>query len=233
MSENIEKLVGVKSLPLFPLPLVLFPYELLPLHIFEERYRQMLRDVQLGNGLLGVIYSNPKESDSDLPHLGSIGCVAEIRDSKTLDDGRSNILTDGISRFYVDEYIDLLEPYTIGEITFFEDYEEDQEVLQAIADEAFSLFQRVAKAAHQMSGQQQLLPEIPQAEPQQLSFLIASAFNLPNDLKYELLETRSTLERLQRMREILKQAVSQIEDSAEILKVAKTNGHSKKKIDFN
>ncbi len=45
MSEALEKVAGIKHLPLFPLPLVLLPNELLPLHIFEPRYRQMLKDV--------------------------------------------------------------------------------------------------------------------------------------------------------------------------------------------
>ncbi|MDQ3042945.1 MAG: peptidase, partial [Acidobacteriota bacterium] len=47
MSEALEKVSGIKHLPLFPLPLVLLPNELLPLHIFEPRYRQMLKDIAL------------------------------------------------------------------------------------------------------------------------------------------------------------------------------------------
>jgi ATP-dependent Lon protease len=233
MSENIDNLDGVKTLPLFILPLVLFPHEFLPLHIFEERYRQMLRDIELGNNLFGVVFYDQQESDSNLPKIGRIGCIAEVRQAETLEDGRSNILTIGVERFYLDEYVDGFDTYSVGEISVFQDNEEDIERLQPIADKAFTLFKRIAKAAHEVSGQQQILPEIPQAEPQQLSFLIATAFNLPNDLKYELLEMRSTSQRLKKLIGILSQAVSQIEESAMIHKVSKTNGHSKKNIDLN
>jgi ATP-dependent Lon protease len=234
MSENTDKLEGVKSLPLFILPLVLFPYEFLPLHIFEERYRQMLRDIQLGNNLFGVVFYDPQESDdSNLPNIGRVGCVAELRQTETLEDGRSNILTLGVKRFYLDQYIDGFDTYSLGEVSFFEDNEEAIEKLQPIAEKALTLFRRIAKAAHEVSGQRQVLPEIPQAEPQQLSFLIATAFNLPNDLKYELLEMRSTSLRLKKLIGILSQAVSQIEESAMLHKVSKTNGHSKKHIDLN
>ena len=75
-------------------------------------------------------------------------------------------------------------------------------------------------------------PDIPQAEPEMLSFLVTSAFNLEPDLKYKMLETRSTIERLENMQTILRKAANKIEDSAEIHKISQTNGHSKKKIDF-
>ncbi len=49
MSEALDKVRGVRELPLFPLPVVLFPGMPMPLHIFEDRYRQMLADVRAGN----------------------------------------------------------------------------------------------------------------------------------------------------------------------------------------
>lgn len=84
-----------------------------------------------------------------------------------------------------------------------------------------------------MSGERGKFPDLPQAEPQQLSFLVAAAFSLDPQLKYELLETRSTSERLERIREILLRAVKKLEESAEISKIAKTNGHSKRKINLD
>jgi Lon protease-like protein len=230
MPENLSEL---KSLPLFPLPLVLLPDEMLPLHIFEDKYQQMLSDIQTKSNEFGVVFFNPEESNFNLPDVGSIGCIAKLRDVNKLEDGRSNILTIGVSRFMLEDYVDSLEPYSIGEISVFNDFEDDSDELKALANEVFGLFRRIAKAAHKMSGQPHTLPEIPQAEPIQLSFLVAAAFNLPNDLKYDLLKTRSTQERLKKLRGILIQAVEQIEESVNITKAAKTNGHSKKKIDFN
>jgi ATP-dependent Lon protease len=232
MNENLEKILGITQLPIFPLPLVLFPSELLPLHIFEPRYRKMLVDIEFNRNIFGVSYFNSVESDSDIPEIGSIGCVAEVRDSQTQEDGRSNILTVGLIRYEITGYVETDEDYLTAEIEFIEDFEEDETLLKTLGNEVFNLFQRIANSAHELSGQRGKPPELPQAEPQLLSFLVASAFNMPNDLRYQLMSTRSTAERLERLLEVLRQAVSQIEESANINKVAKTNGHSKKNIDY-
>ncbi len=232
MSDASEKVLGIDQLPIFPLPVVLMPSELMPLHIFEEKYRQMLKDVELKKNLFGLSYFNSQEILSEKPEPGTIGCVAEINEMQTMPDGRSNILTLGIIRYRIIDYVQMNEPYLIAEVEFFEDAEEEKSELENLSDEVFKLFNRVAKAAHKLSGQRGEFPDIPQAEPEQLSFLISSAFNLENNLKYKMLKTRSTLERLQNMQVILKKAVKQIEDSTEINEISKTNGHSKKKINY-
>ena len=230
MSENLEKVLGVKFLPIFPLPVVLLPNELLPLHIFEPRYRQMLSDIQLEKNLFGVSYFEQQTAETSKPAIGTLGCVAEVREMQTLEEGRSNIITVGIIRYRIENYVEADEPYFVAEISFFEDDEEAESLVKPLADEVFKLFMRIANAAHDMSGERGKFPDLPQAEPQQLSFLVAAAFNLDPKLKYELLEMRSTGERLKRLREILGKSVRQVEESAEITKIAKTNGHSKKKI---
>ncbi len=232
MSEASERVLGIKQLPLFPLPLVLLPNELLPLHIFEERYRKMLADVEAENRLFGVTLFNSTESFIERPAIDSIGCVAEVREVQPLPDGRSNVITIGLIRYRLTDYVEADEPYLVAEIEFFEDEAEDELSLNPLADEVFALFKRIARAAHKLSGERGAFPDIPQAEPEQLSFLVTAAFNLENELKYELLETRSTIERLDRLRGILLQTVDKMEATAEIHKVAKTNGHSNKKIDF-
>ncbi len=232
MSEALEKVAGIKHLPLFPLPLVLLPNELLPLHIFEPRYRQMLKDVALDKNLFGVSYFEPQESFIEKPAAGTIGCVTEVREVQTMPDGRINIVTVGVIRYRLLDYIDAGEPYLIGDLEFFEDLEEDENLLNPLSNEVFVLFRRIAKAAHKLSGERGKFPEIQRTEPQALSFLVTAAFNLENDLKYQMLETRSTIGRLERLREILFKAVDKMEDSAEIHRIAKTNGHSKKKINL-
>ncbi|MCA1625220.1 MAG: LON peptidase substrate-binding domain-containing protein [Acidobacteria bacterium] len=233
MSEALEKVSGIKHLPLFPLPLVLLPNELLPLHIFEPRYRQMLKDIGLEKNLFGVSYFDPQnEILAKKPETGTVGCVAEVRENQLLPDGRSNILTIGVIRYRLIDYIEAGEPYLIGDVEFFEDFDEEAELLNPLADEVYLLFKRIAKAAHKLGGERGTLPDVPQSEPQALSFLVTAAFNLEPDLKYKLLETRSTVERLQQLREILVQAVGKMEESAEINKIAKTNGHSNKKIEL-
>jgi ATP-dependent Lon protease len=233
MSELLENLNDIKHLPIFPLPIVLLPNELLPLHIFEPRYRKMLKDIKLDNNFFGLTYFDPEKSDSSLPEAGSLGCVAQVRETNMLPDGRSNILTVGVIRYRLESYVEIDEPYLMAEVTVFEDYEENLELLQPLADEVFALFKRVAQAAHELSGARGALPDIPQADPQMLSFLVAAAFSLEVETKYGFMEMRSTIERLKKLGEILKQAVAKIEAGAEINKVAKTNGHSNKKIDLD
>ncbi len=208
------------------------PFELLPLHIFEERYQVMIEDIKAEKNFFGLSYFDPQETILEKPPAGSIGCVAEVREAHSLPEGRSNILTIGVIRYRLVDFVDTTEPYFVGNVEFFEDFEEDEKPLRELSDEVFLLFRRIAKAAHKLSGQQGEFPEIPQTQPEQLSFLVCAAFNLEAELKYKMLETRSTIERLEKLREILKQTVERVEDSAEIHKIAQTNGFSKKKIDF-
>lgn len=218
---------------MFPLPLVLMPYELLPLHIFEPRYKQLLKDVAAAKNIFGIALYEPSEAGPERPVPGSTGCVAEVRESQLLEDGRSNILTTGVIRFRVEKYIETPDPYLVAEVEYFEDDPEEASRLEPLADEVFALFRRMAEAAHKISGQQGEFPEIPQAEPEQLSFLVSAAFNLENQIKYRLLEMRKTSERLSHLRDVLSRSVDQVEETAKINKVSRTNGHVKKKIDLD
>jgi len=232
MSELLEKFRTIKHLPLFPLPLVLLPNELLPLHIFEPRYRQMMKDLESGQNYFGITLFEPEDASLTRPVSGTTGCLAEVRETHPLPDGASNILTMGVIRYRLIDYVDTGEPYFIGDVEFFEDQEEKGEDLVGLATNVHELFKRVAKAAFQLSGSRGRLPDIPNTNPQDLSFLIATAFNLDNTLKYQMLETDSTSDRLNRLHEILVHTVDKMEESAKIQKVAATNGHSEKKIDL-
>jgi len=232
MSEAFEKVSGIEHLAIFPLPLVLLPHEVLPLHIFEPKYRQMLQDAQLGRNLFGVSFFNGQDPFIEKPEAGSIGCVAEIRDVQTMQDLRSNILTAGVIRYRMLEYIDEGTPYLTAKVEFFEDDSEDDGLLQQLAGEVFELFERIAKAAFKLSGNRGNFPQIQRADPEPMSFLVAAAFNLENELKYKMLKMTSTIERLESLMEILVPAAVKMEESADIHKAAQTNGHSKKKIDI-
>lgn len=230
MSEASEKIAGLEHLPIFPLPLVLMPYELLPLHIFEPRYRQMLKDIELRRNLFGVSFFEQQSDFDEKPEVGSIGCVAEVRQSQMMPDERSNIVTFGLIRYRLLDYVDIGTPYFSAELQFFEDESESKEILDPIADDVFGLFERVAKAAFKLSGNRGRFPEVPRADPEQLSFLVAAAFNLDNEVKAQFIEMTSTSARLIRLKAILEQAVEQMESNADIVSVAQKNGHSKKPI---
>ena len=232
MSEQSDKVIGIKRLPIFPLPLVLMPHELLPLHIFEPKYRELLTDISIFKNLFGVSLFEPKSEFEDRPSVGSTGCVAEIKESETLEDGRSNILTVGVIRYRIEEFLDDEAPYLVARVEFFEDEPDESESTEVLAKEVFALFKRVARAAHKMSGQRGEFPEIPEAPPEQLSFLVSAAFNLPSEAKYDLLKLTSTRGRLKKVRKILQDSVKQVEESVKIDRISRTNGHANKKIDL-
>jgi ATP-dependent Lon protease len=233
MNELSDRVRGVRQLPLFPLPVVLFPGTPLPLHIFEPRYREMLKDIQITNQLFGVSFFDASESESNVPPIGHLGCAAELRDVQELPDGRSNILCVGLMRYEVEEYLDEGEDYLVGRVSFFEDDEESDEILQPKAQKVRDLFGRIAKSVRILSDERGELPEFPETTPQQLSYFIAAAIEFDVQMKFELFKTRSTSERLDQLQTILTRAAEQFEDRADIHKVAKHNGHSKKKLDLD
>jgi len=192
----------------------------------------MMKDLESEQNYFGIMLFEPGDAAITRPVAGTTGCLAEVREFHPLPDGASNILTMGIIRYRLIDYIDTGEPYFVGDVEFFEDQEESGEKLDSLADDVHELFKRVAKAAFQLSGSRGKLPDIPNTNPQDLSFLIATAFNLDNTLKYQMLETDSTSDRLNKLHEILVHTVDKMEESAKIQKVAATNGHTEKKIDI-
>ena len=231
MSEASDKVSGVSTLPLFPLPMVLFPGVPLPLHIFEPRYRQMLADIRVTNNLFGLSYLEDT-TENETPPAGHIGCVAEVTEAQTLADGRSNILTVGVIRYQIEGYVDRDDEYLVARVSFFEDDTEDSELLRASAHEVAATFTRIARAVRTINDERANLPDISETEPQRLSFLVAAAVELDTATKQALLEMRSTAERLDRLREILWLVVDNYEERARVHDLAKGNGHSGRDLDL-
>jgi Lon protease-like protein len=144
MSEAFDRVREVSELPLFPLPIVLFPGVPLPLHIFEPRYRQMLIDVRNGNSLFGLSYFDASSSSAEQPLPGHVGCAAEISETQSMPDGRSNILTVGLVRYRAEDYVDRGDPYLVARVSFFEDEEEDATLLEESSREVAGIFTRIA-----------------------------------------------------------------------------------------
>src|ERR1700747_3663249 len=108
-----------QTLPLFPLGTVLFPGLLLPLHIFEERYRQLVRDLQDGPeprrfGVIAIRQGRETGVDG-IQALYEIGCTATLRQVKELEDGRYDIVTVGTDRFRL-AGLDDSRPYLQGQV---------------------------------------------------------------------------------------------------------------------
>ncbi|MBD3166795.1 hypothetical protein GF324_09365 [bacterium] len=103
-----------RTIPLFPLPSVLFPKMLLPLHIFEERYKEMIDRCLTDRGEFGILANDDLES-------GSVGCTALVhRVIRRYDDGRMDLLAVGKNRFRLLEVMEE-RPYLEGRVEYFED----------------------------------------------------------------------------------------------------------------
>ena len=232
MSEAMDKVRGINELPVFPLPVVLFPGVPLPLHIFEPRYRQMLTDIGDGNKLFGVSYFDSTTATNDVPPAGHVGCVAEVTQTQVFPDGRSNILTLGVVRYRIESYVERGDPYLVAKLSYFEDEEEDEAALVGLTKEVAEAFTRIAQAVRTINDERTTLPDISNTEPQRLSFLVAAAMEIEAEVKQEMLEMRSTFARLERLRAMLSVAVKGYEERARIHELAKGNGHGGKRIEI-
>ena len=111
--------------PLFPLPgAILFPRAQLPLHVFEARYREMVRDAIEGSGRIAMIQPHRLDDDNEAP-LFEVGCVGELVGLEELEDGRFNIVLLGSNRFRLvrEEQSDAAYRCAQVDITAFDDEE--------------------------------------------------------------------------------------------------------------
>jgi Lon protease-like protein len=119
--------------PLFPLPgAILFPRSQLPLHIFEPRYREMVKDAIDGAGRIAMIQPHRLDDDNQAP-LYAVGCVGEVVGVEELDDGRYNIVLLGSNRFRVIKEAEVDAPYRCADVdieAFDDDEPEPLEMIQ-------------------------------------------------------------------------------------------------------
>ena len=192
--------LSVRELPLFPLPeVVLFPQEFLPLHIFESRYRIMLKSVLQADSRFGVI-----RMDTNTKKIANVGCCAQIIKHQTSDDGRSNIVTLGQQRFRVLEII-REAPFVSALISWIDDEPiVNQTELDKLSNLVFVALRDVVALTGKLTDSETTLPEGLPDIPRELSFWIASHLGgSVADEQQHLLELTSTSQRLQREYDLL------------------------------
>jgi len=178
-------------LPLFPLRLVLFPGQVLPLHIFEPRYRMMVNRCIEEQGPFGVVLMREDTPDwreyrSDVALPYDVGTTAHIRQVERLADGRLNILTVGLHRFRVHKlHFDM--PYLQGEVESFPLTTGDAPRVQD-ANVIRRMLRGYIDLLSNVSGAEIDMDEVPE-DPRTLAFLTGSALQLPWDDKQDLLAT--------------------------------------------
>ena len=192
-------------LPLFPLGAVLYPGMLLPLHIFEERYRQLVRDLLDGPEprRFGVIaIRKGRETGIDGVHsLYEVGCAAALRRVDRHEDGRFNIVTVGSQRFRL-RGLDDTRPYLQGEVEMLAEEPVDPVSAETAVRGAQAAFREYLDALTEWGGAVVRLEELPD-EPTLLSFIIAAAMVIDLPERQALLAESDTLRRLARQRALL------------------------------
>jgi Lon protease-like protein len=192
-------------LPLFPLNTVLFPHMPAGLRIFEERYREMIRDCREQGTSFGVvgIREGVEVGRAALPF--SVGTLAQIHELEVLDDGRCNLVVAGASRFRV-ECIAVNRSYLVGSIHYLEDTRGDESAIPLLAQRAAAAFRAYSAAlsnlADETSDEAKDI-ELPD-DPELLSYLIAASLNIEVNRRQELLEEDSASGRLRRCLQVLR-----------------------------
>jgi Lon protease-like protein len=183
-------------LPLFPLPnVVLFPQVLLPLHIFEPRYREMVKDVAAGEELIGMILLRGPEGAADGRDVYSVGCAGRMVRKVDLADGRSNILLQGVREFVPQaQYFD--RSYRTATVTWLPTAERgfklDAEIRRRLLERIRGF---VGEAPE---GGLRILSD-PTLSDEMLVNLFAFALDFPVAEKQTLLETRGLCERARQL----------------------------------
>jgi Lon protease-like protein len=198
----------MSELGLFPLGIVLLPTEQIPLHIFEERYQELIGECLDLEQEFGLVYAD----DEGLRDVGTRALVTEVLDR--FDDGRLNIVVEGGERFRL---LQLTEgrSFQTGLVEPVED--EVDAADPEDADHALKLFHRLVE----LTGAE---VEEPSLAADQLSFELAGRFEFAPELKQKLLQLTSERQRMHLLAEILAGAAVAVERERDIANRAQGNG---------
>jgi ATP-dependent Lon protease len=193
---------------LFPLPLVLLPSEQVPLHIFEERYKDLIGECLEEDREFGLVYTDGEA----IRDVGTRAAVVEVLNR--FDDGRMNILVEGHERFRLIELTSGRSFETARTAPLDDD--EDPAGTESI-DHALELFGRL----RELTGSE---VEVPAADSLQLSYALAGRVELDPEVKLELLHEVSERVRLERVCELLVGAAESVERHRRAAERAASNG---------
>src|SRR6516165_8381498 len=190
-----------ETLPLFPLGTVLFPGLLLPLHIFEDRYRQLVRDLADGPeprrfGVIAIRHGRETGVDG-IQALYEIGCTAILRQVKPLEDGRYDVVTVGTQRFRLAS-LDDSGPYLRGQVDLLTEEAGAAQAVRVVRDG----FRAYLNALAERGVPQISAPELPE-DPVTLSYLVAASMIIDLSDRQALLAEPDALHRLTAERTLL------------------------------
>jgi Lon protease-like protein len=205
-------------LPLFPLPnLVFFPKTRLPLHVFEPRYRQMVSDAIAGEERIGMILLKPGwEPDYyGAPAVYDFGTAGVIERVVRFDDGRYNLILNGMTRFRVLEHVSD-NPYRVARVEALPE-------VQPSPDEAYATREWLVELSNRylefLPGNNQV-PELATATLDEITNALIMSLTIDVEEKQKLLETSAMLDRAERIGSLLQQRL----ETAELLAPYRTGG---------
>lgn len=203
--SNPPKSDDVVELPLFPLPLVLFPGAILPLQIFEFRYRMMMHTLLQTDLRFGVIYTDSTTGTAE------IGCVGEVVKHERLVDDRFFLICKGQERFRVTKLV-RTKPYLVAEVTWLEDRPSGngEEDLDSLANEVETYMKDVIRISNRLNGkpEKQVQDLRRNLFPTPFSFFVGSTFEGAPREQQALLELEDTALRLKREKETLRNTLN-------------------------
>jgi Lon protease-like protein len=203
---------ALEALPIFPLPdLVLFPNALLPLHIFEPRYREMMRDVVAGGGLLAVVRLRPGyEADyHGRPPVFETATVGRCLSAVRLPDGRWNIMVRGLARVRFEEELAPEQAYRRVRARVLADGRSTRAgELGTLSRELLALCDRLAASVPDGEPLRQLSRTVP--TPGGCADVVASALVRDPDLRQTLLELLDPADRLAQLCDYVARLVAQL-----------------------
>lgn len=201
-----------ETLPLFPLGTVLFPGLLLPLHIFEDRYRQLVRDLADGPeprrfGVIAIRHGRETGVDG-IQALHEIGCTATLRQVKPLEDGRYDVVTVGVQRYRLAS-LDDSGPYLRGQVDLLTEESGDEAAAAQVARVVRDGFRAYLNALAQRGVTQVRVPELP-GDPVMLSYLVAASMIIDLSDRQALLAEPDALHRLTAERTLLSRELTML-----------------------
>lgn len=184
-----------ETLPLFPLGTVLFPGMALPLHVFEERYRRLVHDLlERPDGRFGVvtITQGHEVGAGAVRDMADVGCVAELQDVQTREDGRFDIVATGTDRFRIDR-LDDSGPYVRADVVLLpEPTGRDADVLAGWVNILFRAYRERLRTMTGVGGEQHLVVD----DPVRLSYLVAGSVLTERPEQLALLRAEDAAARL-------------------------------------
>lgn len=197
--------LGRRRLPLFPLPVVLFPGALLPLHVFESRYRRMAAFCLEADRRFGLLYHDNDRYGQFVIDPGRVGCVAEIMKFQPLPDGRSLMLTRGIERFRISDGIESGSPYHEALVESDPDDDVDIPDLPERRSRTIHLFH---KALTRLSDEGNVTAPPAVSEVEDVSYQIARSVRTEPAWQQRLLAARTEDVRLEQLDALLLTVIS-------------------------